>query len=145
MTAVTARQPDVLSDGVASLTLRRGILFSGPVASFSDTNPTTSASQFVAKINWGDGQSSLATVTGAAGSFVVDASHSYARNGRYTISVSVTMAGPVSAGTNGTGTVVVTNPPRARPACPGHSPRGQEAREAGEKAAQLERSPASGS
>ncbi len=112
VTAETGRQPDVLSDGVTSLRLSRGVLFSGPIASFSDTNPTTSASQFVAKIKWGDGRSSVATVTGAAGSFVIDASHKYARNGRYTIRVTVTMAGPTSAESNGTGNVVVTNPPR---------------------------------
>ena len=56
--AGTGPQVDVLSAAVSPLTLNRGILFSGPVASFTDANTTTSASQFVASINWGDGHSS---------------------------------------------------------------------------------------
>ena len=53
--------------------------------------------EFVAKINWGDGSFSLATVTGGNGSFLVDAAHVYARNGHYKVKVSVVMTGPVSA------------------------------------------------
>jgi hypothetical protein len=110
VTVATGQQPDVISAVVSSLRLNRGIVFSGPVASVTDTNATTSASQFVATINWGDGKFSRATVTGGAGSFVVDARHAYARNGRYTVSVTVTMTGSSFAGADASATAVVSKP-----------------------------------
>jgi hypothetical protein len=115
VTASTGREPDVLSGAVSPLSLKRGSLFAGPVASFTDANTTTSASQFVAMINWGDGRSSVAAVSGGAGSFVVNAHHSYAKNGHYALIVTVTMTGPNSAGAEVAGTAVVSNnPPRQR-------------------------------
>jgi hypothetical protein len=112
VTAQTGQQPDVLSAGMSSLTVARGTLLTGPVASFTDANSTTSASQFVATIKWGDGHSSLAKVYGGAGTFVVDARHAYTKDGRYTVTVTVSVAGPISAAATGSGTIVVSNPPR---------------------------------
>jgi hypothetical protein len=115
VSATTGSQSDVLSAQVSALSLRRGVVFAGPIASFTDTSPTTSRSQFVARINWGDGRFSQGTVSGGGGSFTVSASHAYAKNGRYTVSITVTLAGPGSAGATGSGTVVVINPPRHHP------------------------------
>jgi PKD repeat protein len=97
------------------MTIARGAVIAGPVASFTDANTSTTASQFVAQINWGDGRFSVATVSGGAGTFVVDASHEYAKNGRYAISVTVNMTGPISAGATGSGTAVVVNPSKLHP------------------------------
>jgi hypothetical protein len=112
VTAETGRQPDVLSAAVSALRLNRRVLFSGAVASFTDANTTTSASQFVATIKWGDGHSSLATISGGGGSFVVDSSHAYRKNGRYTVSVMVTMPDSSSAGADASAAAVVTIPPK---------------------------------
>jgi PKD repeat protein len=62
------------------------------VATFSDPNFNDTASQFTASINWGDNTSSSGTVNGSSGSFSVTASHAYAEEGTY--SVSVTISGP---------------------------------------------------
>jgi hypothetical protein len=110
--AETGTQAEVLSASVPQLSLARGIVFAGPVASLSDANQMTAAAQFVASINWGDGHVSIATVSGAGGSFTVSGHHKYAKNGHYTIKVAITMRGPVPAGANASGVVVVSNSPR---------------------------------
>ena len=48
-------------------------------------------SQFVASINWGDVdiRVTVATVSGAAGSFVVSGRHKYAKNGHYALTVTI--------------------------------------------------------
>jgi hypothetical protein len=102
----------VISAFVPQLSLARGIVFAGPVASFSDANQSTAAAQFVASINWGDGHVSVATVSGADGSFAVSGRHKYAKNGHYTIRVAINVSDPVAAGTNASGVVVVSNSPR---------------------------------
>jgi hypothetical protein len=99
----------VLSAVVPQLSLARGIVFIGPVASLSDANTMTGSAQFVASINWGDGHVSVATVSGANGSFAVSGRHKYARNGRYTIRVTITMSGPVPARASASGVVAVSN------------------------------------
>ena len=51
-------------------------------------------------------------MTGGAGTFVVNARHAYARNGHFTVSVTVTMTGPTWARTNGSAVAVVTKLPK---------------------------------
>lgn len=64
--------------------------FSGPVASFTDANPTASASDFTATVNWGDGTSSDGTVTAnTGGGFDVSGSHAYAQSDLYTVRVEI--------------------------------------------------------
>src|SRR5205823_2363690 len=49
-----------------------GVLFSGLVASFTDANPGSAASDFTAIISWGDGHTSVGAVTATGpGSFEV--------------------------------------------------------------------------
>jgi hypothetical protein len=110
--AQTGTQADVLSAFVPQLSLARGALFTGPVASFSDANESTAAAQFIASINWGDGHVTVATVNGAGGSFTVIGRHKYAKNGHYKVKVTLTMSGPVPAGANASGVFVVSNLPR---------------------------------
>jgi cyanophycinase-like exopeptidase len=57
------------------------------VATLKDANPGATASDFTASVNWGDGTTSAGTV---AGSFTISASHAYAANGSFQISVTVT-------------------------------------------------------
>ena len=87
-------------------------MFAGPVASFADANTRTGVARFVARINWGDGHVSVATVNGSSGSFVLSGRHKYARTGHYVVRVVISMRSPVSAQVAGAGTVVVSNPPR---------------------------------
>jgi hypothetical protein len=63
--------------------------FSGAVASFTDSDLTAAAGDFSARIDWGDGVSSDGVVSGAAGSFAIAGSHTYAEKGRYTVSVAI--------------------------------------------------------
>src|SRR5437870_11321027 len=79
-----------------------GAFISGQVASFTDANPTAPLTDFTtgtggASINWGDGTAATAgTVTqpgGTGTAFVVSGSHTYAEEGSYTVTVSITDKG----------------------------------------------------
>ena len=48
------------------------------------------ASDFTATINWGDGTTSAGAVTGSAGSFAIAGTHTFAEEGGYTVTVTVT-------------------------------------------------------
>jgi hypothetical protein len=51
-------------------------LFSGTVATFTDVDTASPASDFSANINWGDGSvTNVGTVTGGAGTFTVSGAH----------------------------------------------------------------------
>jgi hypothetical protein len=75
------------------------------VASFTDANPSAAAGDFTATINWGDGSPpGTGTVTGSNGSFTVTGGHTYADEGKYTVSVAIiddggSMANPTSTAT----------------------------------------------
>jgi hypothetical protein len=76
------------------------------VASFHDSNTSAPASDFTATITWGDG--STTTVSGAGGgivalgngNFAINAGHTYAEEGSFTLSVQVRDDGGASASTN---------------------------------------------
>jgi hypothetical protein len=71
---------------------------SGTVATFTDPDKSASASEYSAMIEWGDGESSVGTVSGGSGSFSVSGKHTYAEEGSYTITVAIT---DVDNGSNG--------------------------------------------
>jgi PKD repeat protein len=75
-TPVTTDMPPSLSD----------------VADFTDTNTNDTSSQFTALIAWGDNSSSYGTVLGGNGMFSVMASHTYAEDGAYPMTT--TISGP---------------------------------------------------
>ena len=58
-------------------------LFSGPVAYFTDADPTAPLSDFTATIDWGDGTTptSGSVVLGPSSTFQVNGSHTYASSG----------------------------------------------------------------
>ncbi len=112
VTARTASQADVLSVAISTMNLTRRALFAGPIATFTDANTAASASQFVARITWGDGSSKVAMVSGGDGAFVITGAHTYARIGRYTVRVTVIMKGRGSASVKASAKVVVSSPPK---------------------------------
>jgi hypothetical protein len=81
---VTVTLTDV--DGASattSATVTVGDLFAGEqanltAASFTDSNSSTTASDYTAVINWGDGNQSPGQIIGGSGSYAVQGSHTYA-------------------------------------------------------------------
>ena len=69
-----------------------GAGFSGQVASFTDTNSSSTASEYSASIDWGDANPpSAGTVSGPTGGpYTVNGTHTYTEEGSYTITTSVT-------------------------------------------------------
>ena len=75
------------------VTTTEGQSFSGQVATFSDTDasdPNDSAANDHATIDWGDGTTSVGTITATGGGhFTVSGTHTYADEGSPTIKVSI--------------------------------------------------------
>ena len=72
---------------------------------FTDANPGATAADFTATIDWGDATSSTGAVTAAGGGFTVDASHTYAHAGTFTVTVTVADVGGSTASATGQATV----------------------------------------
>jgi len=66
-----------------------GAPFSGQVASFGDPDPTATASEYAATIDWGDGHVDAGTITGSGGGFGVSGAHTYAEEGTYSVTVTI--------------------------------------------------------
>ena len=84
---------DVLTVNIAqpTLTATEGSSFSGRVANFVNSNAAnTTAADFSATIDWGDGTTTVGTVTGSGSTFSVSGSHIYADEGTFTVSVALT-------------------------------------------------------
>lgn len=74
----------------ASITAKEGATFSGTVATFTDANSKGAASDFSAKIAWGDGTTTAGQIAAASGGgFKVTGSHAYAEEGTYSVTVSI--------------------------------------------------------
>src|SRR5262249_57776584 len=75
----------------ASISAFAGVPFSGTVATLSDIPSSDTATDFDAKINWGDGTTSVGTLqTTASGKFEVHGSHTWATTGTNSVIVTVT-------------------------------------------------------
>ena len=59
------------------------------VATIADADSSSSASGFTAQIAWGDGTLSAATISGTAGLFTVNGTHTYLNAGSFTVSCTV--------------------------------------------------------
>ncbi len=59
------------------------------VATFTTPDLNSQAGDFTAVVNWGDGNSDTATVSGGNGSFTVTDDHTYAEKGSYPITVQI--------------------------------------------------------
>jgi cyclophilin family peptidyl-prolyl cis-trans isomerase len=85
------------------------------IATFTDSDPNGTLSDYTATINWGDGVTSAGTISaGSNGMFDVQGSHTYSTAGSFTISVAindVNSAGDVPGSTtNVTTTATVVQP-----------------------------------
>ncbi len=78
---------------VQRITFTEGTAFSGAVATFTDgTGSNCSNPPFTVTINWGDGTTTTGTLSGtnSTSGCTVSGTHTYAEEGMYTITVSVT-------------------------------------------------------
>ncbi len=83
-----------------TLSSAEGSALSGTLASFTDSATTDTASLLSATINWGDGTSSLGTITGGNGTFsVVSSGHAYADEGSFVTSIVISNSADGSATT----------------------------------------------
>jgi len=64
------------------------------------------ASDFVATVDWGDGNTSFGTITGSGNNYTVTGSHTYAQNGQDTITIGISDGG--EAQENGQNTANIT-------------------------------------
>lgn len=68
-----------------------GASFNGTVASFTDADTAATAGEYTATIAWGDTTSSAGVVSGPTGGpFTVSGTHTYAEEGSYAVSVTIT-------------------------------------------------------
>lgn len=64
--------------------------FTAPVATVTDPDPASTASEYSATVDWGDATSSAGTLSGPTGGpFTVSGSHTYVEEGTYTVTVHV--------------------------------------------------------
>lgn len=85
----TATEADVLAGTPVGISPFAGASFTGIVATFTDADTANVASDFLATIDWGDGTTTAATVTGGGGTFAVTGTHTYAATGPFTVTVTL--------------------------------------------------------
>src|SRR4029077_11007285 len=90
--------------------------FTGAVASFTDSDAANVPGDFVATIDWGDGNTTAGTVTGGGGTFTVSGTHTYANAGVFTVTVTLTEDAPGTATATATSTANVSAPIATVPA-----------------------------
>ena len=76
---------------------KAGVTFSGPVATFTSTAPIV-ASNTAASIDWGDGTTTVGTVTQSFESYTVSGTHSFFEPGTYAMHATLREASPGTAG-----------------------------------------------
>jgi hypothetical protein len=100
----TVSENDVLTPTASTINVTEGKAATGiTVATFTDSNPAATASDFTASIDWGETTTSTGTVTLSGGVFSVTGSHTYADEGTFTVKVTV------KDDTPGTATAAVTS------------------------------------
>jgi hypothetical protein len=104
---VTVTEGDTLTPNSVTITPTEGTGFSGTVATFSDSFTGNVAGDFTATIDWGDGTTTAGTVSGGGGSFSVSGDHTYADEGAFTTTVTLTDDAPGTATATATGTANV--------------------------------------
>jgi PKD repeat protein len=100
----TVAEADALSGSPVAINAQQGVAFTGTVATFTDAYTGNVASDFVATINWGDGNTTAGTVSGGGGAFTVTGTHTYAATGPFTVTVTLADDAP------GTAAATVTSP-----------------------------------
>ncbi len=99
-----------LEVGVAGISATENTPFSGAVAVINPNDPSITAGDLAATINWGDGTPPTAGVISANGdgTFTVTGDHTYVDGGNFPLSVTVVQGG---TSTTGTGTASVADRP----------------------------------
>jgi hypothetical protein len=74
--------------------------FRGTAATFTDGDPSATASDYTARITWGDGSSAPGTVSGPdGGPFTISGAHVYSTTGKFNIITTVNDAGGAATST----------------------------------------------
>jgi hypothetical protein len=98
ITGATPTAPISATEGAA--------ISSVTLATFTDDDPSSSASNYSATIDWGDGSSSAGTVGGPSGGpFTVQGGHTYGEEGSFPVTVMLRDAGGASVPAKTTATV----------------------------------------
>jgi uncharacterized repeat protein (TIGR01451 family) len=106
----TVAEADALTGAGTTISAVQGNSFSGTVASFTDSNTSAGAGDFTATIDWGDGTTTAGTVSGSAGSFTVQGTHTYASAGTFTVTTVLADDAPGTAAATATSTANVRIP-----------------------------------
>jgi hypothetical protein len=106
VTSTAVASSTVAATGIG-ISPKEHVVFNGPVATFTDTDTNRTASSFSASINWGDSTTTAGTITGSAGSFTVTGTHTYADEGNFPLSVTVTQIAPGTATATANATAAV--------------------------------------
>jgi len=109
-----AADPRIATTGL-KFNAPEGSIFSGPVARFTDPDTSTTASEYAATINWGDGSSSSGRIAGSGANFSVSGTHRYADVGSFGVVVTITdvdnSSNTVTASSDGRSTADASPPP----------------------------------
>jgi hypothetical protein len=111
ISTATVAEGDALTAHPVTFPSTASVPFTGPVATFTDSNTVNVPADFTAIIDWGDTTTSAGTVTGGSGSFSVSGSHTYAGSGTFTVTVTLTDDAPGTASATATSTANVESVP----------------------------------
>jgi len=83
--------PATISATGTTISASEGAAFSGSVGSFTTPDPKTTATEYTAMIDWGDGTTNNGSISGPIGGpFNVAGNHTYTEEGTYTVEVKIT-------------------------------------------------------
>ncbi len=85
--------PPISATGGTTFIASAPATITGTLTTFTDPQTTDTASQFSATVNWGDGTSTIGTITGGNGSFAVMGSHTYGTGGSFPVSIAIQQVG----------------------------------------------------
>jgi hypothetical protein len=85
-----AADPTITAAGVGTPNATEGKAFSGPLATFSDPDSGAKAIDYSSSINWGDGTTSVGTISGSPSRFTVTGTHTYGEEGSFAVRVTIT-------------------------------------------------------
>jgi hypothetical protein len=99
----------VITASPVDFSINEGAAFNGAVATFTDDNPAAVPSDFTATIDWGDGTSPTAgSIGSSSAAFVVIGMHTYADEGSFTATVTISDVSPGTGTATATDTATVT-------------------------------------
>jgi hypothetical protein len=101
-------QPDAPAAVAVNANATEGASFSGQVATINDGDSTSTNSEYSATVDWGDGSVTAGTITGPAGGpFAVSGGHTWADEGSFPVTVSISDGDNAGANTAAAGTATV--------------------------------------